>query len=397
MFMKVYQYPPRRGNGSYWTLLSDGEEELKKAVPLFATLQPPVIDSNSAYHHEPSTHTVKSKGKFIPVLPRSDSTSSGSSLPYFSVGASNLSAGLRASDDLITSNEIIVDGCQDTPELCIDQDRRDRKKSSLKRPKHLHDHSYAKIWPLEEEVFMDGNLEMEVLELGHTGGMGNWDGNISSDNSFCEPSTPKRRRKTQKFQPYYPLTSTVNHTNTAPKLESTSNDNDDRSSPSFTTPPKEQDNSLHLLDSSFLTPLKNLVPDVEIGAISFSPLYTNLVTPKRQGGGNSKRPSRVTSSLSSTENQSQPFLPSPFTPLKTSLDSGIFSPLQSDSLSTGLKFSTPTNLSSLSPLGDLNSSFACLQPEIYSFKTLDNSGSTPFRPGSLQGLGLPGLTPPGRK
>ena len=69
MFAKVFQYPPRHGNGSYWTLLADGEEELKRAHPLFTTLLPPVIDADSAYCRIPLTHTVKSRGQFTPVLP----------------------------------------------------------------------------------------------------------------------------------------------------------------------------------------------------------------------------------------------------------------------------------------------------------------------------------------
>ena len=72
MFAKVFQYPPRRGNGSYWTLLADGEEELKRAHPLFTTLLPPVIDADSAYCRIPLTHTVKSRGQFTPVLPHTN-------------------------------------------------------------------------------------------------------------------------------------------------------------------------------------------------------------------------------------------------------------------------------------------------------------------------------------
>ena len=358
MFMKVYQYPPRRGNGSYWTLLSDGEEELKKAVPLFATLQPPVIDSNCAYHKEPSTHTVKSKGKFVPVLPRADYTSGG--LPYFSVGGSGLSSAARMTG---TADEVVIgEGSEDDPPIPTGFNNY-RGKDGRKRPRHLNDHDYSKSFEGDEED-EDTNTEMEIVELasGKSGGR---------EGGFADRSTPKRKRKLtpgKKMRPF----------RDAGMREGQSTAHG--SSPSFATPTKDADTSLHLLDSSFLTPFKNFgVPDVEIGPISFSPLYANLITPKREGG------------VCATSNtSSHPFFPSPFTPLKSSLDSGIFSPLNSDSLG-GMKFSTPN---SLSPLVDLSA----LQPELCPLKVLDSSdggSGTPLRPGSLQAFGLPGLTPPG--
>lgn len=365
MFMKVFQYPPRRGNGSYWTLLSDGEEELKKAIPLFATLQPPVIDSNSTYHREPSTHTVKSKGKFVPVLPRSDASSGG--LPYFS-----FSGNLSGANSRLDINEVEICESLSASDDQFDYGGEEKFSRLGKRVGHMRDHSYAKSWHLKEEV----REETEVVELAAgRGGMGKgsrW------GESFADPSTPKRRLKAVDGERSNPRTSTTDDSTTDPV-----------GSPSFTTPPKEQDSSLHLLDSSFLTPLKNMtVPDVEIGTISFSPLYANLITPK---------PDKIKTRTKS-ESSLHPFFPSPLTPLRNTLDSGIFSPLHTDCLG-GMKFSTPTNSSSLSPLADL-SAFSSLQPELYSLKVLDNSSSstnTPIRPGSLQGLGLPGFTPPSRK
>lgn len=376
MFMKVFQYPPRRGNGSYWTLLSDGEEELQKAVPLFATLQPPVIDSNSTYHREPSTHTVKSKGKFIPVLPRSNMSSGG--LPYFSVG-SNLPGSSMQMAQFEAANEVVIGESSSQRQALLISDHRDNRgngKGSRVVGKHLREHSYAKTWCLKDGERVnrksDGTLVVELAS--GRGGKGEergvaaqWDQSIDSDESFIDPSPPtkKKRKLAEKSQPSF---------NTG--------DFGCGGSPSFSTPPKEQDNSLHLLDSSFLTPLK-----VDIGAISFSPLYTNLVTPKRE----------VNRGRTTSETMPHSFLPSPLTPLRSSLDSGIFSPLHSDCLG-GMKFSTPTNSSSLSPLADL-SAFGSLHPELCPFRVMDNSdgcgeGATPLRPGSLQALGLPGLTPP---
>ena len=71
MFQKVYLDPPRRGNGAYWTLLPEGQEEVQRCIKLFSTLQPPVIDElASAQFPVPSsssTHTVRSRGQFVPA------------------------------------------------------------------------------------------------------------------------------------------------------------------------------------------------------------------------------------------------------------------------------------------------------------------------------------------
>ena len=71
MFQKVYLDPPRRGNGAYWTLLPEGQEEVQRCIKLFSTLQPPVIDElASAQFPVPSsssTHTVRSRGLYPPL------------------------------------------------------------------------------------------------------------------------------------------------------------------------------------------------------------------------------------------------------------------------------------------------------------------------------------------
>lgn len=394
MFMKVYQYPPRRGNGSYWTLLSDGEEELKKAVPLFATLQPPVIDSNCAYHREPSTHTVKSKGKFVPVLPRSDVLTGG--LPYFSIGSTNLASGIRMSDPTVTdaANEIVIgesSGCSNS-ELHSGFNNKGKGKAG-KRPRHLSDHSYAKSWHQEGTEALMGGTKVVELAVGRSSveKLTEWDESIESNESFADLSTPKRKWKLMESQQSKldPVTSADG------VIYKYKGANASGNSPSFTTPPKDQDNSLHLLDASFLTPLKNFTaPDIEIGAISFSPLYANLITPSQDRNVKYSAPGPAISA----DTPSRVFFPSPLTPLKSSMDSGIFSPLRSDCLG-GMKFSTPNSMNSLSPLADL-SAFSSFQPELYPLKILDNSegiGNTPLRLGSLQALGLPGLTPPSRK
>lgn len=391
MFMKVYQYPPRRGNGSYWTLLSDGEEELKKAVPLFATLQPPVIDTNCAYHKEPSTHTVKSKGKFVPVLPRSDFATSG--MPYFSVGGptSYTSGSRMTGNPSLAADEVIIgESSDEDPPIRTGFNYRGKGRLG-KRPRHLSDHDYAKPWEQgggqgagqgdeQEEVSSGVKQETEVVELatGRSSGEGK-----SSEQSFVDRSTPKRKRKLVPSEKPKPC-------RVVPC--SRGGGAGEGSSPPFAaTPTKDQDTSLHLLDSSFLTPLKNFgVTETDIGPISFSPLYANLVTPKRE--------STTIMTSSDTSSSVHPFFPSPLTPLKSSLDSGIFSPLRSDLLG-GVKFSTPTRMNSLSPLVDL-STLSSLQPELYPLKVLDTSegaGGTPLRPGSLQAFGLPGLTPPPSK
>ena len=328
MFMKVYQYPPRRGNGSYWTLLSDGEDELKRAIPLFSTLLPPVIDQSCVYNRTPSTHVVKSRGQFVPVLP---SAVNPSGQPYFAVGTVPTSkAGMTISK---------------------------RKHGSLNKymvPRHLLDHSYAKQPPQEEEE-EEENQAVDSDSSDH-------------ESTFDAPATPKRKRLSG-ISVHRPL-----HEKSSPHAASGAKQDGKVLSLSPST--KQQDNSLNLLDSSLLTPVKNLMPDIEIDSLSLSPLY-NFVTPRR---GNTPMN-----------------FPSPFTPFKqatfTGVDSGIFSPLRTENL----KFSTPVR--NLSPLTDLlpPNTFSTPQDIFTSFKILDTSsgfGGTPFRPGSLQFLGLPGLTPP---
>ena len=390
MFMKVYQYPPRRGNGSYWTLLSDGEEELKKAVPLFATLQPPVIDTNCAYHREPSMHVVKSKGKFIPVLPRADLTAN---LSYFSLESSKFSDLKRCSSghSIGASNEVVVDDTIDKNAVNLtnaDLDDIDLVEETLAmngmqlpltRPVHLQDHNYAKDRFLQVvDELIDRSMDDEVVEIATE----IWDhGEDRNDDCFTSPSPKKKYMPSCRKWRHNPLNSTANRTNfKQPGVVSCSLGD----SPSFTSPTKEQDTSLHLLDSSLLTPIKSLV-DAESSTISFSPLYSNLATPKQE---------KFSRLLLTSDAQPHPYFPSPFTP-KGSFDSGIFSPLRNDLLG-GIKFSTPTNMS---PLGDLNS-FGSLQQGLCPLKVLDTSSSTnntPPRPGSLQAFGLPGLTPPTRK
>ena len=69
MFQKVYLNPPRRGNGAYWTLLADGQEEVERCIKLFHTLRPPVLDEHSIYNQlgASSSLVVRSSGQFVPV------------------------------------------------------------------------------------------------------------------------------------------------------------------------------------------------------------------------------------------------------------------------------------------------------------------------------------------
>ena len=69
LFQKVYIDPPRRGNGAYWTLLSEGQEEVERCMKLLMTLRPPVIDPSSVYLNQGATNSsqiIRSKGKFVP-------------------------------------------------------------------------------------------------------------------------------------------------------------------------------------------------------------------------------------------------------------------------------------------------------------------------------------------
>ena len=418
--MKVYQYPPRRGNGSYWTLLSDGEEELKRAIPLFSTFRPPVIDSDCIYSRgaTSNTHTVKSKGQFVPLLPRSDLTATNQA--YFSVDGT-LSTAARVQPEEEVTTKVVLDSASLEYEAICDNSK---KQISENLPTHILEHSYAKLSHIPADGLLDSSSESD------------------KENEGCPP-TPKRKkaagRKPSTSSRLPPSkASGVSHLSKSQKQgklcseteEASSDDGSDDGA--FQTPPKEQDSSLHLLDSSFLTPLRTLDPGVEIGPISLSPLYTNFVTPKRGAtpttrSSPSARPtSESTSPVASTHKHtptapalsvtgiaipgsSNPLatstLPFPLTPLRTftsalgsgvgSFDSGIFSPLSSDTFN--VKFSTPI----LSPLTDL------LQPNTFStphppefltpLKVLDSSHgneTTPLRVGSLGALGLPGFTPP---
>ena len=420
MFMKVYQYPPRRGNGSYWTLLSDGEEELKRALPLFSTFRPPVIDSECIYNRgaASNTHTVKSKGQFIPLLPRSDLTVTNQA--YFSVDGT-LSSAARVEPEEEVTMKVVLDSANLEYEAICDSNT---KLASESLPAHILEHSYAKLSYIPADGLLDSSSESD------------------KENEGCPP-TPKRKkaagRKPSTSSRLPPSkASGVSHPSKGQEQgehhseakEATSDD--DSNDGAFQTPPKEQDSSLYLLDSSFLTPLRNLDPGVEIGPISLSPLYTNFVTPKRgttpttHSSSSAKPTSDITSPVAPTRKlsptapslsvtgiaipgSSNPLasntIPLPLTPLRnftsalgggvSSFDSGIFSPLSSDTFN--VKFSTPI----LSPLTDL------LQPNTFStphppefltpLKVLDSSRgneNTPLRVGSLGALGLPGFTPP---
>ena len=343
MFMKVYQCPPRRGNGSYWTLLSDGDDELKRAIPLFSTLQPPIIDENSVYNRVPSTHIVKSKGQYVPVLP---STESSNFQPYFAIETTVCTMGGEPGD------------CLELPVVDLHLKGFTRKgmrcTSRHSTPQHLLDHSYALV---------EGQLSE------------------SSDHETTFDAPTPKRKQTLGVSVHKPQ----HEHSPIPNLEVIADAKDVNSRPNVvSTPPstnQQKDDSLGLLDSSFLTPVKNLLPEIDIGTVSLSPLY-NFVTPKH---GNTPVP---------------PSFPSPFTPfggLKSSslteVDSGIFStsiPLDS------LKFSTPVkNSSSMSDFLPPNT-FSTPQDTFPSLKVLDPGfGSmTPFHPGSLQPFGLPGFTPP---
>lgn len=420
--MKVYQYPPRRGNGSYWTLLSDGEEELKRAIPLFSTFRPPVIDSECIYSRgaASNTHTVKSKGQFVPLLPRSDLTATNQ--VYFSVDG-KLSTAARVQPEEEVTTKVMLDSASLEYEAICENSK---KQTSENLPTHILEHSYAKLSHIPADGLLDTSSESD------------------KENEGCPP-TPKRKKvaarkasTSSRLPPSkvdgvsYP--SKGQKQGELPSEAKEANSDEDSDDGAFQTPPKEQDSSLHLLDSSFLTPLRNLDPGVEIGPISLSPLYTNFVTPKRDATPttHSSPPARPTSDSTSPVaghtrkrtptaptlsvtgiaipgSSSNPLatntLPLPLTPLRNftstlcsgvgSFDSGIFSPLSSDTFN--VKFSTPI----LSPLTDL------LQPNTFStphppefltpLKVLDSSHgneNTPLRVGSLGALGLPGFTPP---
>ncbi len=354
MFMKVYQYPPRRGNGSYWTLLPDGEDELKRAIPLFSTFQPPLIDPESVYNRTPTTHTVKSRGQFIPVLPRSNRNTTNQ--PYFSVNSFVM--------NLIPQQEqvLVLGSLEDTSSVKQDSN----KKCITRIPKHLLDHNYTKQLP--------DSLKYRKSPRGDK----------CSNKCFIDPEpfpeevfTPKRKKLVH---------SSVKNRNRYVKSQRTFNRENchgsNASEPTAGSPSKEHDISFGFLDSSLLTPLKDIVNDIEIGGpggISLSPLYANFVSPH---DGTPKR--RLVSKTGS----------SPSTPLADpSMDSGIFTPfrLSTSLASPNMQCSTPLKL--FSPLPNLLPG----TPHRDLFPSLKVSHGTPdssIRIGSLQALGVSGLTPP---
>ncbi len=356
--MKVYQYPPRRGNGSYWTLLADGEDELKRAIPLFSTFQPPVIDPESVYNRTPTTHTVKSRGQFIPVLPRSDRVAT--NRPYFSV--SNTVGYIPHQEEVLllqsSEDESII--LQKSSEIA------EHKVTCI--PLHLIDHSYAKQLPKVYIHRQSPNTDD--------------DDSINSEATIEAIFTPKRKKRREILVNKCCRSSKSWHT--------TNKENCCRSSTghqcsmfAMTTPSREHDISLSFLDSSLLTPLKDIVNDIEIGpgGISLSPLYANFVsphcgTPKRRPGSN--------------------IVPSPLTPLNDpNMDSGIFTPFRpSTSLdSPSMKCSTPLKL--FSPISNILPPFGTPHHDMFpSLNVTSESPNTSIRIGSLQALGLPGLTPP---
>ena len=280
MFTKVHQYPPRRGNGSYWTLLPEGEEELKRAIPLFSTLQPPVIDEQSVYNHMPSTYKLKSKGQFVPVVPNSCSPVK----PYFAVGTHPWS---QSSSEHDYHHSDTTD--QDISDCCTFDDSR---LLLCKRPHHL-----------------------------------------TSDSSPCssdERSPAPKRRKRQHSLDLGPPPSTSRHTHVQKKPVPGVASHDLRGS-SHDLRGSSHDLSLDLLNTSFLSPVKDFFADVDLDPIALSPLF-NIVSPKRATSYH-------------TPLASFP-LPS-FTPLKphppTEGDSGVFSPLRLE----GLMFSTPLRSSDI--------------------------------------------------
>ena len=155
MFTKVCQYPPRRGNGSYWTLLSDGEDELTKAHPLFTTLLPPVIDPDSVYCRVPLTHTVKSRGQFVPLVPKTERRT-----PCFVAPATELgNPGNYDVNPVVTRSSAPSKHSRDAEVAMATRNRRatgecPNSESNALTPKHLVEHSYSKTVTFEPELQM---------------------------------------------------------------------------------------------------------------------------------------------------------------------------------------------------------------------------------------------------
>lgn len=376
MFMKVYQYPPRRGNGSYWTLLSDGEDELKRAIPLFSTFQPPLIDDNCVYNRVPITYTVKSRGQFVPVLPRSNGALCNQ--PYFSRSESFVGA----SSMVLPQEEVVV--LQSSEEVLIDSEKSQIKStpSTLNHygtPDHLLDHSYAKQLP-------GGSYSLS------RSAMNNLDSSVDSEATVEAPSTPKHKRLVDTPMKRPNRSSRVRTSTNRKESHCKSPLSNPPSSSVVAMPSKDEDISLSFLNSSFVTPLKEYLKNIEIGSqsISLSPLFANFVSP-----AHSNTPQRPSSSSNTASS-----LPSPMTPLNApNIDSGIFTPFRpNDSLeSLSMKCSTPLKL--LSPITDFlpPNTFSSPHQDLPSLKVLDSStgsSETPVRLGSLHLLGLPGFTPP---
>ena len=261
MFTKVHHYPPRRGNGSYWTLLPEGEEELKRAIPLFSTLQPPVIDEQSVYNHMPPTYKLKSKGQYVPLIPNMETPVK----PYFALGTSICQA-----------------WCQ-SPDLTDDPDP------------HLTDalkhfgYDCPSVAPSHHEKH--GHLTSDTTSC-------------SSDEETYPTPAPKRTKRKHSLDSASPSLA-IRHAHTSQKKVS-------------------HDHSLDLLDTSFLSPVKDFFADVDLDPISLSPLFS-IISPKQ---------------ATATSHTSHTFSPpSSFTPMKPlpEGDSGVFSPLKLE----GLMFSTP--------------------------------------------------------
>jgi hypothetical protein len=375
MFTKVHQYPPRRGNGSYWTLLSDGEDELARAHPLFTTLLPPIIDPDSVYCRTPLTHTVKSRGQFMPVLPDTNRKT-----PYFALDA-------PANDG---SSPVVTHSLASPPahfqEIEVTTATKKQKRVAEKCPNmatvsefsthHLLEHSYSKMVTFEPELqLVEEELAAEDLVEGSfiphsSAGMESGQGGFMEQGILqvgaCDSTTDI---------PHTPVT-TPTHPDHAHM--------DSVADCSLTS----------LLGTSFLTPTKMAaISDLSFDAISFSPLY-NFVTPQREGASPSGQPAVMSShsgnhgntltpnikhchenrsttplrseTCSNTSNETGGIFPRTADPIPvpvsdhdttpshsssitgigiSELDSGVFSPF-----STSLRFSTPLRLKSVSPL-----------------------------------------------
>lgn len=240
MFQKVYLNPPRRGNGAYWTLLMDGQEEVERCIKLFHTLRPPVLDEQSIYNQlgSSSSHVVRSTGQFIPAQAKKS--------------CSHPSLTVEVTTDDRNNTSFSVGESENTTEA----------EASPHIPATRYFTTYPRAYP---------------------------------------PS----------IQPYNPA-GIPSSSQVTPIPIST----------------KPENRSINLLDTSFLTPLKDdFMQEIDLNTISFSPSMFNFLTPR---GANS--------------NQATPFrshvIPTIVTPQKPThqgipeVDSGVFSPLH-------IRYSTP--------------------------------------------------------